>query len=193
MEITERTYGEKDARARKMMLWFGIISLLMMFAGLTSAYVVSKSRPDWLKEFDLPIAFLWSTIAIVISSITMHLAKRAVKQENHNMGMQFLMTTLVLGIVFISLQFTGFSQIIADGYYFTGSQSTVTTSFIYAITVTHLAHVFAGIIVLVVVIYNHFKKKYKAGKTLGLELGATFWHFLDFLWVYLILFFYFFR
>jgi len=193
MDLTEGTYAEKDARAKKMMLWVGIISLLMMFAGLTSAYVVSKSRPDWLKDFQLPIAFLWSTIAIVVSSITMHLAKKAIKENKNGLGMQFLVITLLLGITFVALQFTGYSQIIAAGHYFTGSQSTITTSFLYAITIVHIMHVIAGIVVLFVVIYNHFKEKYKDGKTLGLELGATFWHFLDFLWLYLILFFYFFR
>ncbi len=193
MDLTEGTYREKDARAKKMMLWFGIISLLMMFAGLTSAYVVSKNRPDWLKDFQLPIAFLWSTITIIVSSLTMHLAKKTIKQGKNNLGMQFLLITLVLGITFIVLQFVGFSQIIKAGYYFTGSQSTITTSFLYAITIAHIGHVFAGVVVLFVIIYNHFKEKYNEGKTLGLELGATFWHFLDFLWVYLILFFYFFR
>jgi len=193
MDLTEGTYREKDARAKKMMLWVGIISLLMMFAGLTSAYVVSKSRPDWLQDFQLPTAFLWSTIAIVVSSISMHLAKKSIKENKNNIGMQFLMATLLLGITFVVLQFVGYSQIIDAGHYFTGDQSSITTSFLYAITIVHIGHVIAGIIVLFVVIYNHFKEKYNDGETLGLELGATFWHFLDFLWVYLILFFYFFR
>ncbi|NER12660.1 heme-copper oxidase subunit III [Leptobacterium flavescens] len=193
MDLTQGSFNEKDARAKKMMLWFGIISLLMMFAGLTSAYVVSKNRPDWLQDFELPGAFLWSTITILLSSVTIHLAKKAIKKGKNRDGMLLLLSTLVLGILFIVFQFKGYGQIIENGYYFTGSQSTVTTSFLYAITIAHIAHVVAGIIVLVVIIYNHFKEKYNEGKTLGLELGATFWHFLDFLWVYLILFFYFFR
>jgi cytochrome c oxidase subunit 3 len=77
------------------------------------------------------------------------------------------------------------------GYHFTGPTSNVTVSFIYLIAVVHIVHVIAGLIVLSVVIYNHFKEKYKPGQTLGLELGAVFWHFLGFLWLYLILFFYF--
>ncbi|MEM9687564.1 MAG: cytochrome c oxidase subunit 3, partial [Bacteroidota bacterium] len=66
-------------------------------------------------------------------------------------------------------------------------------TFLYVIVFAHVVHLLAGMIVLMVVIYNHYKKKYSEGKTLGLELGVTFWHFLDFLWIYLILFFYFFR
>lgn len=102
-----------------------------------------------------------------------------------------LVTTLILGGLFVGLQFFGFTQIIELGYYFTGSESSVTTSFLYVIAFAHIAHVFAGIVVLLTVIYNHFKQRYYPGQTLGIELGAMFWHFLDFLWVYLILFFYF--
>jgi cytochrome c oxidase subunit 3 len=100
---------------------------------------------------------------------------------------------LALGIVFVDLQFRSFSEIIASGYYFTGSESTITTSFIYVVVLLHLAHLTAGLIVLLVVIYNHFKQRYKKGQMLGIELGATFWHFLDALWIYLFVFLYFFR
>jgi cytochrome c oxidase subunit 3 len=103
----------------------------------------------------------------------------------------YLLVTLGLGIIFIILQFQGFGEIIQKDYFFTGPQSTITTSFVYIITAVHLAHVAAGILVLIIVIYNHFKQKYKQGQTLGLELGAMFWHFLDILWVFLFLFLYF--
>ena len=72
MDLTQGTQQEKYQRAKKMMLWFGIISLIMSFAGWTSAFVVSSSRPDWLKDFQLPNAFLFSTVIIVISSITIY-------------------------------------------------------------------------------------------------------------------------
>jgi len=176
-----------------MMLWFGIISMGMMFAGLTSAYVVSKSRPDWLADFQLPNAFVWSTVLIFVSSFTFHFAKSAIKFNNHKKASQLLVVTLILAVVFVVLQFVGFNQILANGYYFTGSASTITTSFVYLLVLSHLFHIFAGIIVLLVVIYNHFKQRYKAGQMLGIELGATFWHFVDILWIYLFLFLYFFR
>lgn len=193
MDLTQGTFEEKSARAKKMMLWFGMVSILMTFAGLTSAYVVSKTRPDWLQDFRLPSAFYVSTVCIIASSMTFHLAKKAISGSRRDAGTVFLVVTLLLGVAFVVSQFFGFAQIIEEGYYFTGSESTITTSFLYAITVAHIAHVVAGIIVLLVIIYNHFKEKYGPGQTLGLELGVTFWHFLDILWVYLILFFYFFR
>ncbi len=193
MEYTERTQETKIRRAKKMMLWFGIVSLSMSFAGLTSAYVVSKERPDWLTDFEIPQAFYISLAAILISSITMHFAKKMVQKEQNRNGMLLLVATFILGVVFVSLQFLGFSQIIENGYYFTGSESTITTSFIYLVVIMHLAHIAVGLISILVVIYNHYKLKYVNGKTLGIELAATFWHFIDFLWIYLFLFFYFVR
>lgn len=193
MDITQETHSHKIGRAKKMMLWFGIASMVMMFAGITSAYVVSKNRPDWISDFELPDTLYWSTLVIIVSSITFMLAKSAVFKGKRSQATILLLTTLVLGIVFVDLQFRSFSEIISSGYYFTGSESTITTSFIYVVVLLHLAHLAAGLIVLLVVIYNHFKQRYKKGQMLGIELGATFWHFLDALWVYLFIFLYFFR
>lgn len=191
MEMTLNEHNQRKARSYKMLLWFGMVSMFMMFAGLTSAYVVSTSRPDWLSNFKLPDAFMISTVLIIASSITFHLAKNAIKKDNRNFATAMLLATLALGIGFVAAQFNGFSEVIKAGYYFTGAGSTVTTSFLYIVTVVHLAHLFAGLIVLLVVIYNHFKQKYNASQSLGIELGAMFWHFLDVVWVYLFLFLYF--
>ena len=193
MDLTQGTQEQKAGRAKKMMLWFGIISMAMMFAGLTSAYVVSKNRPDWISDLQLPDSFYWSTLVILISSLTIFLAEKAVKKGDHKKGALLLWVTLGLAAGFIFLQFESFSALIADGYYFTGSESTVTTSFIYVVVLAHLAHLAGGIVVLFVLIYNHFKQRYQIGQTLGLELGATYWHFVDALWIYLFLFLYFFR
>ncbi|MHA3789066.1 cytochrome c oxidase subunit 3 [Flavobacterium hauense] len=191
MEMSLKEHNERNARSKKMLLWFAMISMFMMFAGLTSAYVVSTSRPDWLKDFILPNAFIISTIVILASSVTFHMAKLAIKKNDRQATTTWLLATLVLGIGFVVAQFNGFAQVIKEGYYFTGPESTVTTSFLYIVAVVHLAHLFAGLIVLLIVIYNHFKQKYSSSQTLGIELGAMFWHFLDILWVYLFLFFYF--
>ncbi len=193
MDLTQGTEEEKRARSKKMMLWFAIISMAMMFAGLTSAYVVSKTRPDWLSEFELPSAFIWSTLIIVVSSFTLHFAKELISKNKRDQASYLMWITLLLGVAFVFLQFVGFEQILSEGFYFTGSASSITTTFVYLIVIAHLAHIFAGIIVLLVVIYNHYKQRYKAGQMLGIELGATFWHFVDVLWIFLFLFLYFYR
>ncbi|MCJ7758572.1 MAG: cytochrome c oxidase subunit 3 [Gillisia sp.] len=193
MDLTEGTRDQKIERAKKMMLWFGMASMIMMFAGLTSAYVVSKNRPDWGVDFQLPDAMYWSTLVIVLSSMTLLLAKKSISANKRANATGFLIATLLLGITFMVLQFESFSEIIKAGYYFTGSESNITTSFIYVVVLAHLAHLAAGLIVLLVVIYNHYKQRYHSGQMLGIELGSMFWHFLDILWVYLFLFLYFFR
>lgn len=190
-EITLRQ--KRKEKSYKTMLFLAMASIVMIFAGLTSAYVVSKSRPDWLTDFDLPQSFLWSTIVILISSATFHLAVSAIKKSNRSNTTLFLLLTLLLGVTFVILQFIGFGQIVEQGYYFTGSESTITTSFLYVIVIVHLAHLFGGMISLLVIIYNHFKQKYTSSQTLGIELGAIYWHFMDFLWLYLFLFFTFYK
>lgn len=193
MDLTQGTSKEKNNRAKKMMLWFAIISLVMSFAAWTSAFIVSSSRPDWLKDFQLPDSFIVSTVVIIISSISFLFAKKALQNGNTKATSMWLLATLVLGFLFIYNQFLGFQQIIDQGYNFTGPTSNVTMSYIYLIAMVHILHVVVGIIVLLVVIYNHFKQKYNASNMLGFELASTFWHFIDILWIYLFLFLYFVR
>jgi len=191
MKISEEQ--ARKSKSAKLILLFAMVSMTMMFAGLTSAFVVSKSRADWLKNFELPSAFFYSTVEIIACSVTFYLAKKAIQKDNRTATTGLLLGTLALGILFVVLQFQGFGQIVQSGYYFTGAGSSITTTFLYVVTVTHLLHLAGGLISLLIIIYNHFKQKYNSTQTLGIELGAMYWHFLDLLWVYLFLFLYFFK
>ena len=191
MDLNENEIRLKTIKAKKMMLLFSMLSIAMTFAGLTSAYIVSKSRPDWLKDFELPFAFVVSTIVIIFSSFSIYSAKKSLNNDSFKTTM-WLFVTFALGLVFVISQFLGFDELISMGYFFTGAQSTITTSFLYVLTVLHLAHLFAGLIVLAVVMVKNYKNRYKTEK-LGFELAVTFWHFLGILWLYLFVFLYFFR
>ena len=193
MDLTQGTTEEKQKRAKKMMLWFGIISLVMSFAGLTSAFIVSSSREDWLENFILPSAFTYSTLIIVFSSVLLFLAKKTFKNSQSAITTSLLIGAFVLGIAFIYSQVQGFNQIIASGYNFTGPTSNITMSYVYVIAVVHIIHVLAGIICLFVVIINQLNKKYSNKNRLGFDLASNFWHFVDILWVYLFIFLYFFN
>jgi len=190
----------KVSKAKKMMLWFGMISITMTFAGLTSAFIVSSSRPDWLDSFILPNWFTVSTVSIVFSSIFFQFAKfrldkyvRVSLPENINIYIErnnvniLLVLTIITAVIFVVSQFLGFNEIISQGYYFTGPESSVTTSYVYILVFLHLAHLFAGMIVLTVVISKFNKQKYEKNK-LGFELALIFWHFLGALWIYLFFF-----
>lgn len=179
-------------KSAKPMLWVSMISMVMLFAGLTSAYVVSMKRGDWV-TFNLPNAFYISTVLIIISSITLFFSEKLLKQNKLKPSLLLLIITFLLGIGFIIYQYEGFNELKANGLYFTGTKSVVSSSFLIIITLVHVLHLMGGIITLFVVTFNHATKKYSPKDTLGFELGAIFWHFVDILWIYLFLFFYFIR
>ena len=193
MAMTAKEHKERTSRSYKLLLLFAMGSMTMMFAGIVSAFVVSKSREDWMKDFDFPTAFYFSTITISLCSVTFHLAKKAMQKDNRQAVTWLLLLTLLLGVSFVFWQFKGFHQLMDSGYFFTGPESNITTTFLYVIASLHLAHLAGGIISLLIIIYNHFKQKYNSGQLLGIELGAMYWHFLDFLWICLFLFLYFFK
>ena len=193
MTMTAQEHKERTSRSYKLLLLFAMGSMTMMFAGIVSAFVVSKTREDWMKDFQFPTAFYYSTVAIILCSITFHLAKKAILKDNRQATSTFLLLTLALGISFVFSQFKGFDQLMENGYFFTGPESNIATTFLYVIATVHLAHLAGGIISLLIIIYNHFKQKYNSGQSLGIELGAIYWHFLDFLWICLFLFLYFFK
>lgn len=190
MEKDELTYDEKSARSKKLLLWFAIISMVMVFAGLTSGFIVSKSRPDW-KPVELPSQFLYSTIVIVLSSITFWFAKKSIAANQIKKTTYFLTATLALGILFVSQQFQGFNEMVAKGQFLTGPTSNITSQFLYAFVMVHLAHLAGGLLSLIVTLINQLRGKYTAQNYLGIELSSMFWHFLDILWLYLFFFLYF--
>ena len=193
MDLTQGSSQQKNKRAKKMMLWFGIVSLIMSFGGLTSAFIVSSSREDWLNDFELPNSFFISTIIIAFSSLVFIASKKALVKEKYLLSQSLVLGVFVLGLAFIYNQFLGFNELIISGYNFTGPTSNITMSYIYIIAVAHILHVIAGLISLAIVIVNHFKKQYTPASKLGFDIASTFWHFIDLLWVYLFLFLYFFN
>jgi cytochrome c oxidase subunit 3 len=187
IDLTQLPIKEKIARSKIQMMWFAIMSLIMMFAGLTSAYIISSSRRDWV-EVNLPVEFFYSTGVILLSSLTLFLAKKSLKSNNISAASLFTSVTFLLGAVFVAMQFIAFGSLTDSGVFFTGKGSSVAGSFIYIMVMAHLAHIVAGLIALTVVTFKAVTKKYSKQEMLGFELGAIFWHFVDVLWIFLLLF-----
>lgn len=179
-------------KTSKQMLYVSMVSMVMMFAGLTSAYVISSKREDWV-SLEMPQALYISTVLIILSSITFIFAKKSIKNDNRQLTTLYLVLTLVLGLGFVASQVQGFYELREAGFYMAGEQSVVSSSLLMVISLAHLLHVAAGLLVLVVVIFNHLRKRYSSTNFLGLDLGAIFWHFVDILWIFLFIFFYFIR
>jgi cytochrome c oxidase subunit 3 len=179
--------AEAKKKASKPLLWVGIISIIMVFAGLTSAYVVRSDTGNWLL-FELPNTFYLSTAVIIASSISLFFALQMAKKDNKKGIIYGVLITFILGLVFSYLQYLGWCQLRATGIVFAGKAANASGSFLYLLTFLHLAHLFAGLISLLVTLKNSIQGKYNAQKTNGLELCSIYWHFLDILWVYLFLF-----
>ncbi len=179
-------------KAAKPLLWIGIVSIIMLFAGLTSAYVVRAQNGNWL-VFELPPILIISTALIITSSLTMFIAQKAIKKDNYQLTSVALLATLLLGFAFFFTQYTGWKQLSTQGIYFAGKFSNASGSFLIIIAFMHLAHMAGGLIALMVSLTKSLLKKYSSSDSLGIELTAIYWHFLDILWVYLFLFLYFYR
>ena len=157
----------------------------MMFAGLTSAYVVKRDQSGWTSFF-IPRAFWYSTAAIVISSLTMQMALKAFKDREMLNYRNLLSATAVLGVVFIVLQWFGFRSIWNSGINFHGSGG---GQFLYIIAGLHAVHVLGGIIPLGVMVGKAFATKTRSYNSVPVEIMSTYWHFVDLLWLYLFIFF----
>jgi cytochrome c oxidase subunit III len=181
-----------NRKTAKPLLWIGIISIIMLFAGLTSAYVVRADNGNW-KVFYLPDIAIASTAIIITSSLTMLMAQFAIKKNNYKLTSLGLFLTLVLGIAFFITQIEAWKQLTSQGIYFVGKYANASGSFLYFIALIHLLHMSGGIIALIVSLTKSVLKKYSSSDFLGIELTAIYWHFLDLLWVYLFLFLYFYR
>ena len=172
-------------RSLKQLLWIGIGSIVMFFAGLTSAYVVRKAEGNWV-EFLFPDWFLFSTITIVISSIILIFAKRNIKREKRVFN--FLIVVFLLGICFSFFQFKGWQDLTNQEVFLTGKGSNVSGSFLYVITLAHLVHLIGGLIAIFITAINSKMGKYTSKDCLGFELTSIYWHFLGLLWIYLFFF-----
>ena len=168
----------------KILLWLSMVSMVMMFAGLTSGYIVRQAEANWL-FFEMPSVFTYSTIIIILSSISMFWAQRSVVKNDRSGLTKGLTITLILGLAFCVTQFSAWSELVRQGIYFTGNPS---GSFLYVLSALHLLHLAGGILYLVIVTARSYQGRYTAENHLPIELCSIFWHFLDILWVYLFVF-----
>ncbi|WP_343556677.1 cytochrome c oxidase subunit 3 [Sphingobacterium sp.] len=173
-------------KAQKFNLWLGMLGMFMMFAALSSGFIVyTASGVDKGIKTLLPNALLYSTIVIVVSSLTMFLAHKAAKNGESSKQRLFLIATFILGVVFFALQVHAWNVLIDRGVYFVNNNAS--QSFIYVFIWMHLAHIIAGLIVLIGAIIG-INKLPKDGNLFRMDLASIFWHFLDLLWIYIYVF-----
>ena len=182
---TVRIEQQKRIHPHKFTMWVAIGSIVMMFAGLTSAFIVKSNQTTWI-PVAIPKVFWISTAVIIFSSITLQMALRAFKQREMNQYRMLIGVTLLLGVAFLVLQWLGFQDLWAQNITFKGSGA---GQFLYVIFGLHAIHVIGGVIVLIVMFIKAFIGKTKLYSSIPLETAAIYWHFVDALWIYLLFFF----
>ncbi len=176
---------KKKMHPQKFTLWVAIASIVMMFAGLTSAFIVKSNQVNW-KPVSLPKVFWVSTVAIVLSSLTIQLALRSFKQREMSKYRMLIGVTLLLGVAFLVLQWMGFNALWDQRITFKGAGA---GQFLYVIFGLHGLHLVGGVIALLVIFIKAFTGSTKLYSSVPVEVAATYWHFVDLLWIYLLLFF----
>lgn len=180
----EKNIQKKKIHPQKFALWLGIGSIIMMFGGFTSGYIVRKGQGNWIR-YDLPPSFYISTVAIILSSITMAIALRTFKQRNMRLHKNMVTITLILGTIFTVLQYVGFKEL----YHQLRWDNNVSLQFLAVIVGVHALHILGGVVALLILFVRTFSRRVKIYSSTGLEIIATYWHFVDILWIYLFIFF----
>lgn len=175
----------KKIHPHKFTLWVAMASIIMMFAGLTSAYIVKGSQPGWT-TLVIPKLFYYSTAVLLLSSLTMQLSLKAFKERNRQQYRRLITVTAFLGLCFIALQYAAFVQLWQSGVRLKGSGA---GQFLYIIFGLHALHVLGGVIALWIMFVRAFNKKIKSYNPVPVEVVSMYWHFVDALWIYLFVFF----
>jgi len=177
----------KRIHPKKFALWMAIVSMIMFFSAFTSAYIVRKSAGNWL-SFPLPNEFFYSTAVILMSSIAFYASKKAYLNANSSLFKGLFFTGFAMGLAFILFQYQGWVALHKMDIDIETNQS---SSFFYLITYAHVLHVVGGIAALIVTMIGVLKGNFNYAtdkRTLKLELVYTYWHFVDILWIYLLMF-----
>jgi cytochrome c oxidase subunit 3 len=156
----------------------------MLLGAFTSAYMVKKASGEWL-IINMPSIFYFNSIVILLSSLTMHMSLVFARRNNIKALQAGLVITMILGVAFLAGQFVGWENLVAGNIYFVGNPS---GSFVYVFTGVHGFHIVSGLVFLSIVLVSAFKYKIHSKNTLRIEMCATYWHFLDGLWLYLFIF-----
>ncbi|SRR6056297_632722 len=171
----------------KFSLYIALGSIVMMFTAFSSAYIVRQSAGNWL-EFPLPNLFYVSTAVILLSSVTLHLAYNSFKNQRESLYKSLLIVSFILGIGFVIAQYYAWMEMFAMGIDLKRNPS---GAFVYVISGAHAAHVLGGIATFIVALIHAFSLPFRVTdkRKNRFQLVLIYWHFVDFLWIYLLLFF----
>jgi cytochrome c oxidase subunit III len=185
MKIIEEPRKTLAMHPKKFAMWLFMASVMMLFASLTSAYIVREAEGNWL-YFELPSLFYYTSAIIIVSSITMQWAYFAAKKDQADRVRTLVAVTSVLGVAFLVGQFMAWGDLVRNSVYFVGNPS---GSFLYVLTGLHGLHIVSAVIFLLIVLRSVTRREVNSGNMAQMEMCTTYWHFLGLLWIYLFIFF----
>lgn len=183
------TLSEKskfDFGPKKFVVWMFVVTSTIMFGGWTSYYIVFTAGKGKGHGLVLPDLFMYSTIVLLLSSITLFLATRALKHRKKGTQRLFLWLTLGLGLAFGVFQFNAWSSLYQSGAALVNNNAAI--SMIYIVSGFHLLHIFAGICFVLNTLVSSYKEVPAERAVYYQEITSIFWHFIDILWIYLYVF-----
>lgn len=161
----------------------GLAPIMMLFAALASSYIVRQGLSnDWIK-LQLPGMIWVNTVLLVSSSIALELARRKLKRQSLPGFTNWWKIGTLLGLGFVVGQVAIWWQLREQGVYFSDNPS---HSFFYLLTVAHAVHVLGGVAALLYVWTGSAKMKVTGGSCLRVDLSSVYWHFMDFIWLFLL-------
>jgi len=169
---------------KKFALWLFMVTVVMIFAALTSAYIVRQAEGNWL-EYDLPQVFWFTSGIVVLSSLFLHWAYISAKKDNLSQLRIGMSMAVLLGIVFLVGQWYSWVALVDRQVFFVGNPS---GSFLYVFTGLHAVHLISGVIFLIIVLISSFRYKVHSQAMNTMEMATSYWHFLGGLWIYLFMF-----
>lgn len=178
-------------------IWLLIIASIMLFAAFSSAYIVHRAdglRNEAWAQFNLPMAFWYSAIIVLLSSLVIEKAYRAAKNDDIYLVPSLVIITLLLGLGFCISQYFGWKSLNEMGFHFSNIEPEgISGSFVHVVVYVHLAHILLGISLLSITLFKSLRLQVHKKNMLFINISRTYWHFLGILWIYLLLFLYFAR
>jgi len=164
-------------------VWILLTAVIMLFAGLSSAYIVLRGVPAW-QRIELPWLLWPNTAILLLSSVAIDMSRRAVRRNDLQSMKRWLAAGGILGLVFLVGQLAAWRQLVDAGVYL---PSTLQSGFFYILTGLHGLHLIGGVVALGLVLWKAVKDRLSAFNYEPLKLCALYWHVMDALWIYLFL------
>ncbi len=170
-------------------MWVGLAGIMMLFVSLTSALILrrtiglSDDAQTWWTDLRMPPILWVNTALLLVSSFSIEAARRSLRRNDYNRFNRWITTTTVLGVVFLIGQIMAWRQLAAQGIYINSNPH---SSFFYLLTCLHGVHLLGGVIALFYITVAALRFRISVKKRIAVNITALYWHFMDGLWVYLL-------